>query len=210
MTSPPAVPTTTLVLVRHGQSTWNAAGRWQGQADPPLSELGLRQAEAAAHRLGSHDAPPIQAVVTSDLERARRTAETLAAVLAVEVALEPRVRERHAGEWTGLTRAEIDDAWPGYLAEHRRPPGFETDELLTARILPGLADVAAAHPGGRVVVVTHGGVVRTLERHLGVAAPPLPNLGARELAVAGTAWRAGERRLLVDPDEVAVTVPRQI
>lgn len=201
---------TELLLVRHGQSTWNASGRWQGQADPPLSELGERQAEAAARRLADPSSRPVDRVVTSDLLRARRTAEVIAAALGVALEVEHRLRERHAGEWTGLTRAEIEDAWPGYLAQRHHPPGFETDDALLARVLPGLHATAEIGAGTRVLVVTHGGVVRTVERHLGAAAPPLANLGARSFGADGGRLHAGERLLLVDGDDAAVTVPTQI
>jgi broad specificity phosphatase PhoE len=223
-----------LLLVRHGQSTWNAVGRWQGQADPPLSELGQRQAEAAARRLEARSRHPVERVVTSDLVRARRTAEVIAAALGVVLEVEPRLRERSAGEWTGLTRAEIEAAWPGYLAAHRRPPGFETDDVLLARVLPGLhaalvdgagapggsqgaggagpdgAQGAGRRPAARVVVVTHGGVVRTVERHLGAEAPPLANLGARAVGSRGGRLHAGGRVVLIDGDDAAITVPTQI
>ena len=124
---------TRLLLVRHGQSVWNAEGRWQGQADPPLSELGERQAEAAGSAI-----EPVDAVVTSDLVRASRTAEILGDSLGVPVEVERGFRERDAGEWSGLTRVEIEEAWPGYLADHRRPPGFELDEPLVERVLEAI------------------------------------------------------------------------
>jgi len=102
-------PVTRMLLARHGQSEWNALGRWQGQADPPLSELGRQQARAAADRLGTVDA-----IVSSDLERALATAAIIAEVLGVgPVLVEPRLRERSAGEWSGLTRDEIEADWPG-------------------------------------------------------------------------------------------------
>ena len=202
--------TTTLLLVRHGQSTWNAAGRWQGHADPPLSPLGEEQAREAGARLAADGR--VDAVVTSDLRRAHQTALVVADALGLGSRVDARVRERDAGEWTGLTREEIDRRWPGYLAEHRRPPGFENDATLLARVLPALADLAARHAGGRVLVVTHGGVVRTVERHLGTKAPPLANLGGRTVHVPadGSPLVTGDALLLVGGDDVPVTVPNQI
>src|SRR5687768_13103713 len=92
-----------LLLVRHGESTWNAQSRWQGQADPPLSPLGERQAEEAAERLAQ--TASITEIWTSDLVRARRTAELIATQLGVpDVREEPRLRERDVGSWSGLTR----------------------------------------------------------------------------------------------------------
>lgn len=205
--------TTTLLLVRHGQSTWNADGRWQGSADPPLSDLGRAQAEAAAPA-----AAPVDAVVASDLQRARVTAELMAAALrAGPVSVDPRLRERDVGELTGLTRAEIDERHPGLLdrqnASLTADGRFgETAEVLNARVLAVLWRLAEVHDGRRVLVVTHGGVVRSLERSLGIEPDPLPNLGGREvgLDVATRALDVGQRVLLLDPGEVAVTVPRQL
>ncbi len=202
---------TTLLLARHGESTWNAIGRWQGQADPPLSPLGEQQALASSRSLASSGA--IDAVVSSDLLRATQTAQLIAAAIGVDLVVESRVRERDAGEWTGLTRAEIEAHWPGWLADHRRPPGFENDAALLERVLPALTEVVARHAGRRVVVVTHGGVVRTVERHLGVDGPPLPNLGARQVVALGGVWEPGQRMLLFDghaDGDGFVTVPAQI
>ena len=196
---------TRLFLVRHGESIWNAEGRWQGQADPPLSPLGERQAEAAARGLTE----TVDAVWTSDLVRAARTAEILAAGLDRDLPRpEVRLREREVGEWSGLTRAEIDEGWPGYLAERRSPPGFEDDDHLHARAESVLRDLAGDAPGTTMLIVTHGGVIRTVERRLGADSTPVPNLGGRWIvAEAGGALRLGERQLLIDPDDVEVTVP---
>jgi broad specificity phosphatase PhoE len=196
---------TRVLLVRHGQSTWNADGRWQGQADPPLSELGERQAAQAASRLVGVDA-----VWASDLTRARRTAELVAGSLGLPVRVDARLRERHAGPWQGLTRAEIEERWPRYLAEGRRPDGYEPDASIVARALAALEDLAVAHCGEEVVVVTHGGVVRVLERHFGDDEQGLiPNLSGRRLSCDGDgSWVVGEQVLLLDAH--SVTVPRQL
>src|SRR5690349_6102426 len=94
---------TPILLVRHGQSEWNAQGRWQGQADPPLSELGRQQAFSASRKIGSVDV-----IVASDLERALHTAQIISGQIGVgPVIVEPLFRERDAGEWSGLTREEI-------------------------------------------------------------------------------------------------------
>ena len=106
-------PMTRILLVRHGESTWNADGRWQGQADPPLSDLGRSQAAEAALRVGTVDA-----IVTSDLQRAADTGVILARLLGVDhVATEWRLRERDAGPLSGLTRAEVHARFPGLLAD---------------------------------------------------------------------------------------------
>ena len=194
-----------LLVIRHGESIWNADGRWQGQADPPLSPLGERQAEAAAAGV----AEPVAAIWTSDLVRARRTAELIAGRLgAVPPHPEPRLRERDAGEWSGFTRAEIEARWPGALAAGRRPAGWEPDEELAERALAALHEIGAASVEGSVtLIVTHGGVIRTVERELGAEPEPVPNLGGRWVVATGAALELGERRLLIDPDDIEVTVP---
>lgn len=200
-----------LLLVRHGQSTWNAEQRWQGQADPPLSPLGERQARAAGAAV-QHVA--VTRIVASDLVRARRTAELLAPPGAA-VSVEPALRERHAGDWTGLTRAEIDERYPGWVDDHRSPPGFEADEPLLERVLP-VVEALLADPDtpGATLAITHGGVIRTIERHFGAPSTPVPNLGGRWLHVeargADGTILLGDREVLVDPDAVALTVPDQL
>jgi broad specificity phosphatase PhoE len=192
-----------ILLVRHGQSEWNADGRWQGQADPPLSELGKQQAVAAARALGMVDA-----VYASDLVRAHHTAELVATQLGSDVVLEPRLRERSAGEWEGRTRAEIEAGWPGYLESGRRPPGYEPDDSVLARVVAALDAITTAHDGD-VLIITHGGVVRVLERHLGGEGEGLiPNLGGRWLEHDGATLRLGDRVVLLD--ESQVTRPQQL
>ena len=220
-------PERRVLLVRHGQSTWNAEGRWQGSADPPLSMLGEHQAAAAAEAVR---AIGVARVVTSDLERARRTGELLCPA-GTTVAVEAALRERHAGEWEGLTKTEIEAGYPGFLAAHRSPPGFEDDETLLARVLPAIEALLDVAPGqargqapeqapdgvpdeavdGPTLVVTHGGVIRTLERLLGAPEAAVPNLAGRWLRRTATEPLVlGEREVLIDPDVVALTVPDQL
>jgi probable phosphoglycerate mutase len=195
---------TRVLLARHGQSAWNAEGRWQGHADPPLSPLGVRQAESAAATVGQ-----VAAVITSDLQRARATAELIAEQIGADpVLVDARLRERDAGEWTGLTRAEIEREWPGYLDAGRRPPGFELDEAILGRVLDAMADLHAAHPGERVLAVAHGGVIRALERQFGVDDGLVPNLGGRIVDVHQHWLTAGDRFVLVGHDEL--TAPQQL
>jgi broad specificity phosphatase PhoE len=185
-----------LLLVRHGQSTWNALGRWQGQADPPLSPLGIEQAETAAKLLDRVDA-----VRSSDLERAHHTARILASAQGHEVSLDVRVRERDAGAWTGLTREEIDAQYPGYLEDGRRPPGYESDDDLVRRTVGALREFATNLVGGAGLVVTHGGVILSLERRHGLVRTPIHNLEARWLesvgAGPGMEFALGERVALL-------------
>lgn len=197
---------TRLLLVRHGESTWNAQSRWQGQADPPLSTFGERQAEDAAARLT--EIATIRTVWVSDLVRARRTGELIARRLRLDgVREEPRLRERDVGAWSGLTRDEIERRWPGYLAARRSPPDFEGDDALLERTRAGLAAVVDSGGSGDALVVTHGGVIRTVERSLGANPEPMPNLGGRWLlAGSPTDLALGDRVVLLEPAEV--TVPR--
>jgi probable phosphoglycerate mutase len=192
---------------------WNADGRWQGRADPPLSELGERQAAdvvVVLHRRGANGSQ-VERIWASTLLRARHTAEIIGAGLGLDVSVDERLQEVDAGEWTGLTRPEIEERWPGYLAEHRRPPGFETHEHLATRALAVLADIAAAARGETVLVVTHGGVIGAVERHLGAEWARTPNLGGREVVHGGDGAPAlGGRFLLLDPDDVEVTTPGQL
>jgi broad specificity phosphatase PhoE len=207
---------TSALLVRHGQSEWNALGRWQGQADPPLTDLGRAQARHAARSVGS-----VGAIVASDLQRAAETATILSAELGVgPVVVDPDLRERDAGAWSGLTRVEIDERFPGYLQPHpdegeptswapRRPPGWESDDALLARAVAALRRVHDLVPDGTAVVVTHGGLVYTVEEHLGAHFERIANLEGRwvELGPDGPV-RLGERVPLIEPDER--TVPAQI
>jgi broad specificity phosphatase PhoE len=195
---------TRLLLVRHGESEWNAVGRWQGWADPPLSELGERQAAVASRAVGAVDA-----VVSSDLQRARRTAEIIAGEIGVgPVVVDSALRERDAGPWTGFTRAEIEVEWPGFLASGKRPDGFEDDEALLDRVIPIVHTLE--HAGSAVLVVTHGGVIGAVERWLGAEHMRTPNLGGRVIEVDGGHARLGEPLLLVDEHDVHVTAPPEV
>jgi broad specificity phosphatase PhoE len=196
-----------MLLVRHGQSEWNAAGRWQGQEDPPLTDLGRLQARVAAQRIGTVDL-----VVASDLQRAMETASIIAAELGVgPVIVEAGLRERHAGEWQGLTKDDIERQWPGWLDQRRRPPGFEATDPFTQRVTAALDRLAHAHAGAEILVVSHGGVIYVIEEHHGQDFERIPNLGGRHLVHHGptAGITLGERLILVDDDDLA-TLPQQL
>ena len=195
-----------LLLVRHGQSTWNDQGRWQGQADPPLSPLGEEQAVEAASRLADLGLA-FGAVASSDLVRARRTAEIMAEVLGLgPVVVEPAIKEYDVGRWCGLTKAQIEEGWPGMIAQWAggalpSTPGGEPRVAFGERIVAGLRRLAAAVPPGDLLVVTHSGVVRTLERLLGVDHVWIGNLSGRWCEVGdGGELALGEGVVLLDPE----------
>jgi probable phosphoglycerate mutase len=152
---------TRLTVIRHAESEWNAIGRWQGQADPPLSARGVRQAEAA-------DPAPFDVVVSSPLVRARTTAQLLARARGIaDVELESDLQERSAGEWTGLTRAEIGERWPGAPANGVRPSGYEPDADVWVRAQRAFLGIGDRHSGAGVLVVSHGGVIGAVISGLG-------------------------------------------
>ena len=200
-------------MVRHGQSEWNAQGRWQGQADPPLSPLGVQQAEAGAAYLAQLAAEtPFDGIASSTLDRAATTGDAIARHLGFDTPFRtPNLAERNAGEWSGLTRPEIEKAYPGYLKARKYPPGYEHDDELLPRIRQGLRDVIENVGGNRLIVAAHGGIVYCIEASVGLPFRHMANLGARwfDFAEDGT-FTLGERlELLVDFDGESTT-PDQI
>jgi broad specificity phosphatase PhoE len=148
----------TLVLIRHGQTDWNAQGRWQGQADPPLNERGCEQAYQAAEY---HKQFGFNALYTSDLRRAMETAQIMGHELGLDVIAEPRLREINLGKWQGMLSGEVQAHYP---AEFRRwheqplaaqPPDGETLVALSRRVLEAVNDIIVRHPRQRVGVVSH-------------------------------------------------------
>jgi probable phosphoglycerate mutase len=191
---------TRLLCVRHAESVWNAEGRWQGQADPPLSDRGRKDAAAAAARLNGS----VERIVSSDLLRALETAEIVARLLGSgEVEIEPDLREVDIGEWSGLTRDEIEVRWPGGIDGWRSggfvPPGAEDPAAFLGRVVRGLERVAAL--GDRpALVVTHGGGIGRLEHHLGVhPGVPLRRLSGRWFEIDSAISAVGERIDLLAP-----------
>lgn len=196
-----------LLLLRHGQSVWNAEHRWQGWADPPLSSLGEDQAAQAArwlatagHRFGS--------VACSDLDRARRTAGIIAAALGLgEPTVDPALRERDVGDWSGRTTAEIEQKWPEVLAGWRAglidaTPGGEAGPVFLDRLRQGLLRLAASPVAaeGHVVIVTHGGSIRILERAFGMEPCVVANLCGRWVRVVDGELHGGDRVVVPELD----------
>jgi len=183
-----------LLIVRHAQSVWNAAGRWQGWSDAPLSELGMEQAARAGQSLAAAGLQPAE-VACSDLARARLTAELIVEQLAYDrpVTLEPALREHDIGEWNGLTMAEITARWPNEveLWRHRRLTAFPGGEELSTfdeRVRAAVERLGELSLGADVVVVAHAGVVRSVEEWLRIWRPDQPhsNLTGWWLESSGT------------------------
>jgi broad specificity phosphatase PhoE len=145
--------------VRHGETDWNAEHRWQGHSDTQLNELGRSQ----AHRLAG-ELEDVDAVYSSDLSRARETAEILAERLGLEVRLDARLRERGFGAWEGLTMNEIELVFPEAQARWRAgdPAGVgeESFEAFADRVGEFLEEIGRGHDGETVLVVAHGGTIR--------------------------------------------------
>lgn len=154
-------------VVRHGESTWNAERRWQGQADPPLSEAGRAQAESVALR---YQGTTLDMIWSSDLTRARDTAEAVARPMGLDVKTLPAMREMDIGTWAGLTRKEIavrfPDEWEA--VESGGDPvrgGGENRARLMTRVRDAFTSLVAASLAANarhVMLVTHGGVVREI------------------------------------------------
>ena len=148
-----------LILVRHGETEWNAQHRYHGQTDVPLSELGQRQAECVAERLAGGK---IDAVYASDLKRAWETAQIIVEKSGLQVMSEPRLRELKFGVLEGLTFDQAQEQYPeminAWLENFNRPPeGGETIESFNARVVSLLNDLKIKHDEQTVLLVAHGG-----------------------------------------------------
>jgi len=160
-----------MILVRHGQSTWNREHRIQGQLDPPLSDEGRRQAELLGRRLAGRR---LAGFYASDLSRAVETAEAIAPGVDLKPEPTPGLREIFLGEWEGLRTEEIAKRFPnawarwGEEADWDLVPGGEGAARFEARVMATLDEILGRHSHGDVLVVTHGGVIQVaLHRVIG-------------------------------------------
>lgn len=159
---------TELLLIRHAESEWNASGRWQGHADPRLSDRGAAQARALAEQLCGAAAPPFDRIESSDSRRALRTAGPLASRAGLPLHTSPVYRELHIGNWAGLRREQIAERDPEILERFdreepdARPPAGETRVEIRIRARAAIEGLGAAHPGARIALVTHLGFIRAL------------------------------------------------
>jgi len=159
---------TQVIIVRHGQTQWNIRKIRQGHLDSELTDKGVAQARALGQRLARES---FTALYSSDLGRALHTARMIAAVTGHEIVTDERLRERHLGVFQGLSGDEIKDKHPEEYRLHRTLgpqyviPGGESVRQQVARNVDCLDEIALKHPGEKVVVVTHGGVVSGMFRH---------------------------------------------
>jgi alpha-ribazole phosphatase len=150
---------TQLCLIRHGQTDWNLEGRYQGQSDVPLNEKGFEQARSL---VGQLDGRSFAAIFSSDLMRARQTAEHIAKDLGLTVQIEPRLREINQGEWEGVLvddiKARYAEIWSQRTMDpaNVRPPGGETVREVAERVSAALDDISRLFPNGQVLIVSHG------------------------------------------------------
>jgi probable phosphoglycerate mutase len=190
---------TRLLLIRHGETAWNRATRIQGHTDIPLSPLGLAQAERLARAVAEE---PLAAIYSSDLSRARQTAEALARVHGLPIQFDKALRERAFGRFEGLSWEEIEQGYPDDAARwRRREPDFavgggESLQVFSARCLAAARRAAAGHPGQNIALVAHGGVLDCLYRAATGAALDAPR-----------SWQLGNatiNRLLATPEGFAL------
>lgn len=166
--------TTELIVIRHGVTEWNQKGIMQGHMDPPLSELGYRQAQALARRM---EAENIAALYSSDLQRAKQTAEPIAHATGCEIQIDRRIRERNIGVLQGLRWREAMEKHPEIVEQLLKGdplytiPGGESWKHTFERVKSFLQDILARHTGEKIAIVTHGGILNCLFR-LVVGLPP--------------------------------------
>jgi broad specificity phosphatase PhoE len=170
---------TTLLLVRHGETDWNAERRWQGHTDVPLNDRGREQARRLAESLVRED---VDAIYSSDLARAQETAEIVGIRLGLPVVVDPDLREIDVGSREGLTGEEVGvRGWDG-----------ESKEAHRERTLRALARIVAGHPGSRVIVVAHGGTLRRMHEHVGLEPTEIANCTVWTCAHEDGSFRAIE------------------
>lgn len=184
-----------LTLIRHAESVWNATNRWQGQTDVELSPRGRLQARSLAKRWYGRE---VDHAYASDLTRASETA----AALGVPYTVDGRYREIDVGEWASLTRAEVAVEFAEQVAALRagepvRIGGGESMAEFEGRVDAAIDALREAHPGERVLLVTHGGVIRALcTRALSVRGQRSPLVGVSNTAISEVREDAGRLRIV--------------
>ena len=150
---------TIVYLIRHGETDWNVQRRLQGHQDVPLNSLGLQQAEKVALRLAKER---LDAIYSSDLQRARRTAERIAYYQQKTVMLHRGLRERSYGPFEGKRWDEIPGYREGLRSRRLRIEGAESWEQMQRRAVDTLTEIVTRHPGMRIAVVSHGGTINAI------------------------------------------------
>ncbi len=186
---------TEFIFIRHGETPWNREHRFQGQADPPLNDWGREQAARLGARLADQ---PADALICSDLLRARQTAEPLARAWRMTPVLRPRLREQAFGDLEGLDVPTIQqqhpELWARWLeqrADFALPGGGESLRTFHTRVVADVVELAAQYPGRVLAVVTHGGVLDMLWRTVhglpldGLRECDIPNTGINRLRWEG-------------------------
>ncbi len=154
---------TKIIVVRHGETEWNRKHIFQGQMDSELSELGLKQADAAASALADE---PIDVIYSSDLGRAQQTATIICKPHNLPVLMDQRLRERHLGVFQGLKKDEMLTHFEDDVKQYRSGdpdhviPGGESSRQRYERSTACLQDIAQKHAGENILIITHGGVLR--------------------------------------------------
>ena len=200
------IEATRVVVLRHGQTAWNAEQRLQGQLDIPLDAVGQWQAGRLAQALAGEG---LSAIYSSDLQRALATARALADVTALPVVTDTALRERHFGRLQGLTYPEIEERHPEDARGWRQrvpdyePGGGESLIAFSARCVPAVAALAARHPGEAIAVVAHGGVLDCLHRAATGVALDAPRSWQLRNATINRLLFNGERFVLVGWDDDA-------
>lgn len=159
---------TRLLLVRHGETSWNAEGLWQGHAGPGLTIEGRAQADRLARAIQAETESSWTKVIASDLARARETAVIVAELLALPIEMDIRLRELDVGSWSGLSRSEIERRDPETLLAFERgepmvrPGGGESRVEIRERTHAFVSERVSRFADRDVIVVTHLGVIRAL------------------------------------------------
>jgi broad specificity phosphatase PhoE len=199
----PSESVTTICLVRHGETDWNVARRYQGWSDIPLNTVGVAQAELVARVIAEE--PAWHAIVSSPLSRAMQTAQAIAEATGLRpIAEDPDLRERGYGFAEGMTASEREARWPG-----EDWPELEPYETMSGRAMGAMERIAARHEGQRVLVVSHGGLMNAV---LGVTSNGIHGRGitvihntARTIVLRNrTGWAVS---VVTDASHLEITIP---
>lgn len=188
-----------IYLIRHGQTEWNADGRWQGMIDIPLSETGLNQAAALASYMSSSS---LSSVYSSDLQRAVQTAEPLAKIINLPLHRDARLREQNLGVFQGLTHEEHREKFPDLVqAMYRDYWGFTFPEgenrgQVRDRVIAFWNELLIREPEGETAIVLHGGTIRVLLMHMLGPSRELDHVKLLNTSITTLEWEGEKVRLV--------------